>query len=105
MGELRLEGRSAAIGFAAGPLAPIAESSGEARVAGAPDEEERRLRGALAAALRQLNELMERAAGDGADILAFQVAMLEDPELGAPAFAALEKGVIAEFRVGRRARR
>ena len=69
MAELRLDGRPAAGGFAAGPLAPIAESSGGTRVAGSPAEEERRLRAALETALRQLEELLERAEGDGADIL------------------------------------
>lgn len=96
MVEAHFEGRPAAGGFAAGPLAPIAERTAEARTAGAPAEEERRLRQALVEALRQLEDLLQRAEGDGADILAFQVAMLEDPELSGVAFAALEQGVAAE---------
>ncbi len=41
-------------------------------------------------------ELQAQAEGDGADILAFQIAMLEDPDLANPAFAALGEGRSAE---------
>jgi len=96
MAELRLEGRPAAAGFAAGPLAPIAERSEAARIAGSPAEEQRRLRRAVAEALAELAALEARAEGDGADILAFQTAMLEDTELASPAFAAIAEGEAAE---------
>jgi phosphotransferase system enzyme I (PtsI) len=96
MAELRLDGRPAAGGFFAGPLAPIAERVEAAGVAGTPAEEAERLRRAIAGALGQLAELQAQAEGDGADILAFQEAMLEDPELAGPAFAALSEGGSAE---------
>ena len=96
MAELRLVGRAAARGFAAGPLAPIAEREDAARDAGTPAEEAERLRQAIAGALQQLAQLEAQAEGDGAEILGFQAAMLEDPELASPAFATLGDGGSAE---------
>jgi len=96
MAELRFDGRAAAAGFAAGPLTPIAEHMGTARVARTPTEEAQRLWEAIAGALAQLAKLQALADGDGADILAFQAAMLEDPELSDPAFTALHEGRAAE---------
>jgi phosphoenolpyruvate-protein phosphotransferase (PTS system enzyme I) len=97
MAERRLVGRPAAGGFACGPLAPSGRRVAAAvRVAGTPDEERARLSAAIAAALGQLEALLGEAEGDGADILAFQVAMLEDPELADPAFVALDRGGAAE---------
>ena len=97
MAERRLVGRPAAQGFAAGPLAPLRGAVKPAeRVAGTPEEERERLSVAIAEALGQLEALLGAAEGDGADILAFQVAMLEDPELADPAFAALADGGPAE---------
>ena len=97
MAERRLVGRPAAQGFACGPLAPLGRIAKPAeRVAGAPQEERGRLAAAIAEALSQLEALLGAAEGDGADILAFQVAMLEDPELSDPAFAALDEGAAAE---------
>ena len=61
---------------------------------GRPTEEAQRLWEAIAGALAQLAELQALAEGDGADILAFQAAMLEDPELSDPAFAALSEGAL-----------
>ena len=96
MAERRLVGRPAAAGFAAGPLAPLVERVRQARAAGTPEAEQARLTAALAQALVEVERQVEAAEGDGADILAFQAAMLEDPELAAPAFAALTPGVAAE---------
>ena len=96
MAELRLDGRPAAGGFAAGPLALIIERAGAARAAGTPAAEIERLRRAIAEALAQLETLQAQADDDGADILAFQSAMLDDPELADPAFAALAAGGAAE---------
>ena len=41
----------------------------------------------------ELAALMERVEGEAQDMLAFQLAMLEDDALSAPAFAAIESGV------------
>ena len=96
MAERRLDGRPAAGGFAAGPLAPLIERVGVARATGTPAQERERLNQAVAEALAQLEALQAQADEDGADILAFQSAMLEDPELAEPAFAALADGGAAE---------
>ena len=97
MAERRLVGRPAAGGFACGPLAPLGAAWPPPSASPAtPDEERARLSAAIAAALGQLEALLGEAEGDGADILAFQVAMLEDPELADPAFAALDRGGAAE---------
>jgi phosphotransferase system enzyme I (PtsI) len=66
------------------------------RARGAPAEEARALREAMARAGAALAVLMERTEGEGADILAFQVAMLEDDALSAPAFAAIAAGMPAD---------
>jgi phosphotransferase system enzyme I (PtsI) len=92
MAERRLAGRVASAGFAAGPLARLAPQAGAARRAGAPSEEAAALRGAIAAALEQLRRLGAQADADGADILDFQIAMLEDEALTAPVLAAIEAG-------------
>jgi phosphotransferase system enzyme I (PtsI) len=89
MAELRLTGRVASGGFAAGPLAVLLSEAGASRGGGAPAGEAEALRNAIARALGQLANLAARADGDGADILAFQIAMLEDEALAEPAFAAI----------------
>jgi phosphoenolpyruvate-protein phosphotransferase (PTS system enzyme I) len=90
--EKRFEGRSAAPGFALGALVAMA-SDAVARVAsGRADVEAEALRSALAAALAELRRMVDRASGEAAGILGFQVAFLEDDELAAPAFAAIAQG-------------
>jgi phosphoenolpyruvate-protein phosphotransferase (PTS system enzyme I) len=96
MAELRLEGRSASGGLAFGPLALLSDAAFSARACGSPEEEAAALKGAVSEALGQLERLLGQSEGDGADILAFQIAMLEDPELGDPAFAAIDEGSAAD---------
>src|SRR5277367_7142462 len=84
MAELRFSGRVASGGFATGPLAVLLNAAGGARGAGEPAAEAQALRQAIASALGQLMALAARAESDGADILAFQIAMLEDETLGRP---------------------
>ncbi len=54
------------------------------------------LREAITAAIRQLSQLAAGAEDDGAAILAFQIAMLEDDALAASAYAAIAKGTSAD---------
>src|SRR5271169_5404062 len=96
MAELRFSGRVASIGFAAGPLAVLLNAAGGARGAGEPAAEAQALRQAIASALGQLSELAARAESDGADILAFQIAMLEDETLAESAMAAINAGAAAD---------
>jgi phosphotransferase system enzyme I (PtsI) len=96
MGELRLTGRFASSGFAAGPVALLSGVATAGRSAGGPDVEAAALRGAVAAAIGQLSQLSAQAQDDGAAILAFQIAMLEDEALAAPALAAIAQGTSAD---------
>jgi phosphotransferase system enzyme I (PtsI) len=96
MSELRVSGRIASGGFAAGALAVLLEVTLVNRTGGEPVAEAQALRDAIIAALAQLSDLATHAAGDGADILAFQMAMLEDEALAAPAVAAIEVGASAD---------
>ena len=96
MGELRLIGRSASAGFAVGPIALLSRFNVMVRKGGEPAAEAAALRDAIATALEHLSQLAAHAKGDGADILAFQIAMLEDETLAAPAFAAISAGASAD---------
>src|ERR1700691_2011537 len=96
MAELRFSGRVASGGFAAGPLAVLLNAAGGARGAGDPAAEAQAWRQAIASALGQLLDLAARAESDGADILAFQIAMLEDETVAEAAFRAIEVGATAD---------
>ena len=96
MAELRLTGRVASSGFAAGPVALLLNSNSGNRSVGNPVAEAQALRRAIAAALSELSDLAANAEGDGAEILAFQIAMLEDDTLAEPAFAMIAAGASAD---------
>jgi phosphotransferase system enzyme I (PtsI) len=96
MAELRFTGKVASGGFAAGPLARLLKSAGHSRGGGEPAAEAQALRQAIAASLGQLWELATGAESDGADILAFQIAMLEDDTLSEAAFGAIGSGASAD---------
>jgi phosphoenolpyruvate-protein phosphotransferase (PTS system enzyme I) len=96
MAEIRLAGRLASGGFASGPLAVVSSFIGGRRSAGNPALETAALKVAIATALSELGRLAATAADDGADILTFQLAMLEDDALAAPAFAAIADGTPAD---------
>jgi phosphoenolpyruvate-protein phosphotransferase (PTS system enzyme I) len=96
MSEIRVTGRIASGGFAAGVLIVLQNVAAASRAAGEPAAEAQALRDSIIASLGQLSDLAARAEGDGADILAFQIAMLEDEALAAPAFAAIETSASAD---------
>jgi len=75
---VRLRGRPASPGLAAGPLARIASATAAPRKSGSPQEERAALEGALAAAASELRALADRQADAAADILEFQLALIED---------------------------
>jgi phosphotransferase system enzyme I (PtsI) len=95
MTERRLNGRPASPGLAAGPVffvaKPEASSSRPVEVDG-----EAALRRAIDASLIDLNALVATLEGESADILGFQIAMLEDEALSAGAFDAISAGVPAD---------
>jgi phosphoenolpyruvate-protein phosphotransferase (PTS system enzyme I) len=92
---LAYRGRTASIGFAHGPFVRVNGASGDGRVAAAPAEEEAALRAALVSAGQQIAKLAEAVGGDAAQILEFQVALLEDDDLLGPIFAAIVEGAPA----------
>jgi phosphoenolpyruvate-protein phosphotransferase (PTS system enzyme I) len=92
----RIQGRSAAPGIALGPLVRWAAVPQEARQHRSVAEEHQALVDALAASQEAL-ALLAREAGDAEAeaILSFQVALLEDDNLAAPAFALIAGGEVA----------
>jgi phosphotransferase system enzyme I (PtsI) len=96
MGEIRCVGRSASPGVAIGSLYVLQTLTERRRVAGAPAEEAAALTEAIEAAKTALAALIADAADEAGDILAFQVAMLEDEELAAPARAEIAAGIAAD---------
>ena len=92
-----VRGRPAAPGLAAGTVLVQAPGRGQRRRAGTPVEEQDALRAALGRASAELTDLMECLADpETSAILAFQVALLEDPNLSEPAFQGIADGQPAE---------
>jgi phosphotransferase system enzyme I (PtsI) len=96
MSERRLQGLPASAGFASGVIALLSAVGASRRTNGDARGEAAALRAAIGVALDQLARLAAATSGDGADILAFQIAMLEDEALAAPAFDAIAEGAPAD---------
>jgi phosphoenolpyruvate-protein phosphotransferase (PTS system enzyme I) len=94
---LAYRGRTASIGFAHGPFVRIDGAADGGRTAGTPKDEEAALRAALVAAGRQIAALASAAGGEAAQILEFQVALLDDDDFLDPIFAAIAEGTAAEL--------
>jgi phosphotransferase system enzyme I (PtsI) len=97
MSRRELSGQPAAPGVAIGALVRLGGAAQAGRVAGTPAEERAALNGAIEAAVADLAELAAQSGGDAADILEFQIAMLEDEALRDPALAAIATGTPAEL--------
>ncbi|QOZ31261.1 phosphoenolpyruvate--protein phosphotransferase [Bradyrhizobium sp. CCBAU 53421] len=85
-------GRTASIGFARGPLVRVDAGAGGERVAGTLVEEALALRKAIDLASGQIADLAASAGGEAAQILEFQVALLEDEDLIEAIFASIGEG-------------
>ena len=72
-----------------GPVRRLDEALDLRRETGSAASERSALQGAIAASTADLAALMERVEGEAQDILGFQVAMLEDDALSAPALIAI----------------
>lgn len=96
MAERRLKGRSASPGFAAGPLVALLDERVPRKASGDLAFEAAVLKDALTIAAAQLAELAARSTGSAADILGFQIALLEDAALAEPAYAAIAQGMAAD---------
>jgi phosphotransferase system enzyme I (PtsI) len=90
--ELRLHGRAASAGCARGRIhiQPVARET-EGSAAAAVD-----LPAAIHIALAELRSLQRAAGQTAAEILQFQIELLEDPELTSGAFAAIREGAAAD---------
>lgn len=93
---LAYRGRTASIGFAHGPFVRVDAGTNEARVAGTLVEEALALRNAIDVASRQIADLAAIAGGEAAQILEFQVALLEDEDFLEAIFAAIGDGDAAD---------
>jgi phosphoenolpyruvate-protein phosphotransferase (PTS system enzyme I) len=92
----RIEGRSAAPGIALGPLVRLIAARSEARQSRSVAGERRALVDALEASRLDLTALSDKVERDDAKaILSFQIALLEDENLAAPAFALIADGEAA----------
>jgi phosphoenolpyruvate-protein phosphotransferase (PTS system enzyme I) len=89
----RIEARSAAPGVALGPLLRLAAANPEARQSRSMTGERESLADALEASKLDLAALASKVKDEDAEaILAFQIALLEDENLTAPAFALVSDG-------------
>ena len=92
-----LRGQCASPGFASGIVAALGQQSTVLRIQGNPETETAALAHAIATAIAELQVLAGKTAGEAVDILAFQVAMLEDDALTEGAFADIITGTAADI--------
>src|SRR5271169_2185976 len=95
-GALIFNGMTAAPGFARGPFVRAGERRVSFRKHGSSHEEESTLRAALAATDGQIAALAGAIGGDAAEIIEFQLALIEDESLLEPIFAAIAGGASAD---------
>ena len=89
-------GRTASIGFAHGPFVRVDTPPNGTRPVGTPEDEKLAIRAALDLAGRQIALLASSAGGEAAQILEFQVALMEDEDFLDPIFAAIRAGTPAD---------
>jgi phosphotransferase system enzyme I (PtsI) len=94
--EVHLTGRAASPGLAIGPVTVLRVAVESRRVTGDPAQETAALKAAIEGATTELAQLVEAEQGEAADILEFQVAMLEDDALAEGAFDAIAAGTPAD---------
>ncbi|MCB1501677.1 MAG: phosphoenolpyruvate--protein phosphotransferase [Bauldia sp.] len=88
-------GRPASPGLAAGPLVRLEAPRQIRTTSGDPASEQAALTAAVAEAVDAIRTLADATGGDAADILEFQVAMLEDEALTGPAYERVAAGTDA----------
>jgi phosphotransferase system enzyme I (PtsI) len=93
---VELKGRPASDGIFAGPVFFLESAKAERRPTGDAAAETRAFDEAISASISGLASLIETAEGEGADMLGFQIALLEDDSLLGPARALIAKGQPAD---------
>jgi len=96
MAELRLAGRPASPGFASGPVVRLVEKKVHRVSSNDPAREADDLKKAISDALLSISALADHAEGEAAEILGFQLVMLEDDALSEAAFQAIASGLPAD---------
>jgi phosphoenolpyruvate-protein phosphotransferase (PTS system enzyme I) len=94
--EIHLTGRPASPGLAIGPVTVLTAAIAKRTAIGDPAQEAAALQAAIEAATAEIAELMSTMQGEVADILEFQIAMLEDDALAEGAYDAISVGVAAD---------
>ena len=94
--ERRIEGRAASQGLAIGRAVVLREPEGASRSKGSIAEEHAALAAAVAGARAAVAELVTRLEGDAAELIGFQLALLEDDALTEAAYAQIETGCAAD---------
>jgi phosphotransferase system enzyme I (PtsI) len=94
--EIHLTGRAASPGLAIGPVTVLTVAVERRGTTGDPAQEAAALKAAIEGATAELAELIEAEQDEAADILEFQVAMLEDDALAEGAFDAISAGTPAD---------
>lgn len=93
----RIEGRAASPGVARGPLLRLLAAKSERRESRSVAAEQQAFAGALEASKLDLTALADKVEDEDAEaILTFQIALLEDENLAAPAFARIADGEVAD---------
>lgn len=95
MAELRLSGRPASPGFAEGRAFRMPERRAGRQIIQHHEDEAKALRHAIRASISRLNDMVQRLDDDAAELMSFQVAMLEDDALTEQAFADILAGAAA----------
>ncbi len=95
-GPLELKGIPASAGYAEGPVFDLDSPLARYAVKGSPEAERAALDEAMETASERLAGMMAVAPGEAAEILEFQLAMLEDDALTGPAYAAIAAGQAAD---------
>jgi phosphoenolpyruvate-protein phosphotransferase (PTS system enzyme I) len=89
-------GKTASMGFAYGPFVRLDAPPKINRSAGTPEEERGAVRTAIRAAERQIGALAGTVGDEAAQILEFQIALLNDEDFIGSIFAAIEAGAPAD---------
>src|ERR1051325_497957 len=96
VGSLRIKGRRASPGFAAGEVVALSRNAVARAPIGDPAREVLALEAAIRAASSDLGELIRHTEGEESDIIGFQLALLGDAALVEPAMAAIASGTPAD---------
>jgi phosphotransferase system enzyme I (PtsI) len=94
--EIHLTGRAASPGLAIGPVTMLTAAAARRTASGDPAQETVALKAAIEGATAEIVNLIGTLEGEVADILEFQVAMLEDDALAEGAYDAISVGVPAD---------